>query len=90
MLLIVLIQSISMARRNHFRLTLDTVIKMLYEQQDEENEEAILGLDSESILPDADDLDYVPQHQSRVVFDVFIPMTSKEPSFDVIGMKTVE
>ena len=38
-----------MAGRNHFRLTL----KMLYEEQDEENEEAILSLDSKSEVSDA-------------------------------------
>ena len=45
MLLIFFIQSVSIAGRNDFRLTVDMVIKMLYEKQDEEDEELILGLD---------------------------------------------
>ena len=42
------------------------VIKMLHEEQDEENE-ASLGLGSESEISDADDLDFVPQDQAGVV-----------------------
>ena len=43
MLLIFFIQSVSMAGHNHFRLTTAMLIKMLYEEQDEENEETIPG-----------------------------------------------
>ena len=60
MIWIFFIQSVSMAGLNHFRLTVDMVIMMLFEEQDEEDEEAILGLDSE-------DPDYVLQDQAGVV-----------------------
>ena len=63
-----------MAGPNHFRLTVDMVLKMLHEEQDEEDEEdeeAFLGLDSESEISDAEDLDYALQDQAGVVGCVF-------------------
>ena len=42
-------------------------IMILQEEQDEENEEPILGLDSESEISDADDLDYVPRVSAEVL-----------------------
>ena len=41
----------------HFRLTIDMVTKMLDEEQDEEDEEAMLCLDSESEISEAEDLE---------------------------------
>ena len=40
------------------------VIKMLQEEQDEEDEEPIPGIDSESEISDADEQDYFPEDQA--------------------------
>lgn len=50
-----------MAGPSLFRLTAETTIEMLHEEQDEEDE-AILSPESE--ISDVDYLDYVPQGQS--------------------------
>ena len=72
-----------MAGHNHFRLTVEIFIKMLHEEQDEENEEAVLGLDSESEISDAEDLDYVLQNQAGVVGVSRNPaLLNEEGSFD--------
>ena len=76
------IQSVSVAGHNHFRLTVEMVTKMLNEEQDEEDEEALLGLDSGSY----DDLEdsvvkgaffiqesMIPGHRTRL-------LSSKKPS----------
>lgn len=55
---------------------------MLHEEQDEEDE-AILSTDSDSVISDADDLDYVPQGQSGVV-GVNPALVDEEDSFDDI------
>ena len=46
---------------------------MLYEGRDEEDEEAIGGLDSESEASDAEDLDFVPQDQDADVGESWNP-----------------
>ena len=56
------------------------VKKMLHEEGDEEDEEPILGLDSE--ISNADDLDYVPQDQAGVVGVSWNPALGNEGSFD--------
>ncbi len=55
-----------MAGLNHSRLMAEMIVQMLQKEQDEEDQ-AILSPDSYSEIPDADDLDYVPQGQSGVV-----------------------
>ena len=59
------------------------VKKMLHEEGDEEDEEPILGLDSE--ISNADDLDYVPQDQAGVVGVSLNPALGNEGSFDDEG-----
>ncbi len=54
-LLIFFIQSFSMAGFNHSRLMAEMVVEMLQKEQDE-GDQAILSLDSESEISDADDL----------------------------------
>lgn len=58
---------------------------MLHQEQDEEDEEAILGPDSESEISDAVDLNYVPQGQSGVVGMSWNPaLLDEEDSFNDI------
>lgn len=71
-----------MAGPSQSRLTVEMVVEMLHEEQDEEDE-AILSTDSDSVISDADDLDYVPQGQSGVV-GVNPALVDEEDSFDDI------
>ena len=47
--------------RNFSRLTAKMFLKMLHEEQDEEDEDPTLGLDSRSEISDAVDLYYTAQ-----------------------------
>ena len=80
--LIFFIQSVGMAGPIHFILTVDMFIKMLDEEQDEENEKAILGLDSESEISDAEDLDLF----YRIKLDLWVnpALQNEEGSFEDI------
>ena len=53
----------------------------MHEKQDEEDEEAILGLDSASEISDAEDLDFVPQDQAGVVAVSWNPALLNEEGF---------
>lgn len=82
MLLNFFTQSVRIAGPSQSRLTVEMVVEMLHEEQDEEDE-AILSTDSDSVISDADDLDYVPQGQSGVV-GVNPALVDEEDSFDDI------
>ncbi|KAJ8403677.1 hypothetical protein AAFF_G00350030 [Aldrovandia affinis] len=55
---------------------------MLHEEQDQEDEEAILNPDSESEISEADDPEYAPQGQAGVVGVPGSPASLDEDSFD--------